>query len=405
MKVPFADLRAQHDAIREDLDDVIDQVINQSSFVGGENVGSFEREFRDYCQTKHCIGCSSGTDALKLALMAAGVAPGDEVITVSHSFVATAEAIMLVGARPVFVDIDPKRYTMDPQKLREFLEETATIRNYKAVSMETGRRIGAILPVHLYGLSAEMKPILKLARRYNISVIEDACQAHGTIYRMEGSAYKAGSLGLCGAFSFYPGKNLGAMGEAGAVVTNSEKADQDIRVWCDHGRSHRYHHVSPYGWNGRLDAIQAAILRVKLKRLDGWNSMRRRVAGWYRERLDEVDEIMLPHEFEDAEHVYHLFVIRLKHRDAIRKKLMEQDIATGLHYPLPIHRQKGFEFLGYKKGSLPVTEQVAETELSLPMYPHLTQEQVQYVVEGIKRAVTTSCDNKRQYRTSVQAVP
>lgn len=387
MKIPFVDLKAQHDEVRREIDDAIRDVIDRSCFIGGHYVTSFEREFKHYCRTTHAIGCSSGTDALKLALMAAGVAPGDEVITVSHTFVATAEAVLLVGAHPVFVDIDPERYTMNPEKLAEFLEESADIRDRQTVNTKTLRPIGAILPVHLYGLPAEMESILQLAQKYQIPVIEDACQAHGAIYHMDQGEYRAGSMGLCGAFSFYPGKNLGAMGQAGAVVTNSQKADRDIRIWRDHGQSERYRHISPHGFNARLDAIQAAVLKIKLTRLDDWNSRRRKIAAWYNERLSHIDRIILPREFDDAEHVYHLFVVRINDRDAVRGKLAEYGIATGLHYPVPVHLQKGFEFLGYEKGRLPVTEEVAETVLSLPMYPHLSEQQVRYIAERIKQAV------------------
>ena len=387
MKVPFVDLKAQHNEVRDEIISAVTDIIDNSSFVGGPRVERFEKDFAEFCGVKFAAGCANGTDALKLALMAAVVGPGDEVITVSHTFVATAEAILLVGAQPVFIDIDHKRYTMDSQKLKQFLEGTTSIQNSETVNIKTGKRIGAILPVHLYGLTADMAPLLKLAHEYHIPVIEDACQAHGALCHINGENHRAGSLGLCGAFSFYPGKNLGAMGEAGAVVTNSEQANKDIHTWRDHGQSERYHHISPLGWNGRLDAMQAAILRIKLKKLDEWNNRRRQAALWYKEKLSGIDEILLPQGFEDAEHVYHLFVVRVKSRDSIQRRLAEQGVTTGLHYPIPIHLQQGFRYLGYKKGDLPITEEVAENVLSLPMYPHITEEQVEYVCQELKKCV------------------
>lgn len=380
MRVPFVDLRAQHDDLRTEIDVVLRQAIDESSFIGGPSLGRFEEHFAAYCGTAHAAGCASGTDALKLALMAVGVGPGAEVITVPHTFIATVEAITAVGAQPAFIDIEPTTYCVSADRMAQFLERDCRPgRDGHWVNGRTGRPVVAVLPVHLYGLPADMSPILEIADKYNLRVIEDACQAHGAAYEMGGRMVRAGAIGDAGAFSFYPGKNLGAMGDGGAVVTSDAVWDRSMRVWLNHGQTEHYVHVSPDGWNGRLDAIQAGVLDVKLKKLDEWNERRRRVADWYRERLGGDKRIVLPAEPDGRRHVYHLFVVRLPDREHARQRLAKQGIGVGLHYPIPLHLQVAYRDLGWKAGDLPESEAAAESILSLPMYPHLTEEQVDHV--------------------------
>ena len=343
-------------------------------FIGGPQVTGFEEEFAAFCDSRCCIGVGSGTDALRFALMAAGVGPGDAVVTVPNTFIATTEAISQVGATPIFVDIDPQTYTLDPQKLEDYFEMSL-----KPQASGLKPRPKAVIPVHLYGQTADMDPILDIARQYDLAVIEDACQAHGASYKKR----KAGSLGMAGCFSFYPGKNLGAFGEAGAVVTRDEDMAQKMRMIRDHGQARKYFHDLE-GYNGRLDAIQAAVLRIKLKRLQDWNQSRRKNAALYTELLQEVPGMTLPVEAGFAESVYHLYVILADNRDGLQKFLSEKGIATGLHYPLPLHLQKAYTHLGYVKGDFPVAESAAERLLSLPMYPELTAEQIDYVCSCIK---------------------
>ncbi len=374
MIIPFLDLKAQYKQIENEVVPAVTEAMAAGMFIGGPQVSGFEEEFAAFCDSRYCIGVGSGTDALRFALMAAGVGPGDAVITVPNTFIATTEAISQVGASPVFVDVDPQTHNMDPQKLEEYLKKCL---NPQASGHEP--RPKAVIPVHLYGQPADMHPILEIARQFDLVVIEDACQAHGATYKGK----KAGSLGTAGCFSFYPGKNLGAFGEAGAVVTQDEEMAQKIRMIRDHGQAQKYFHDIE-GYNGRLDAIQAAVLRIKLMRLQDWNQSRRRNAALYTELLQDLPVITLPIEADYAESVYHLYVILADDREGLQKYLSEKGIATGLHYPLPLHLQKAYVHLSHKKGDFPVAESTAEHLLSLPMYPELTEEQIEYVCTSIK---------------------
>ena len=372
MNIPFLDLKAQYKQIETEVVPAVTEAMAAGMFIGGPQVTGFEAEFAHFCDSRYCVGVGSGTDALRFALIAAGIGPGDAVITVPNTFIATTEAISQVGAVPIFVDVDPRTYNMDPQKLTEIVE------GHKQLT-KNNKRPKAIIPVHLYGQPADMDTILDIARRYDLVVIEDACQAHGASYKNR----RAGSLSAAGCFSFYPGKNLGAFGEAGAVVTQDEEMAQKIRIIRDHGQAQKYFHDIE-GYNGRLDAIQAAVLRIKLKRLQGWNQSRRNNAALYTELLQDVPGITMPVEAEFAESVYHLFVVLSDDRDGLQKFLSEKNIATGLHYPLPLHLQIAYTHLGHKKGAFPVAESAAERLLSLPMYPELTEEQIDYVCSSIK---------------------
>lgn len=362
MKVPFIDLGAQYASIQTEIHDAIDKVLKSSAFAGGPFVAGFEENFARYCGTKHAIGVGNGTDALWFALLAAGVGPGDEVITVPNTFIATAEAVSFCGATPVFVDVDEKTCTMDPALVEG------------AITLKTK----AILPVHLYGQTADMDPILKLAGDRGIPVIEDACQAHGSAYKGRPS----GSMGLAGCFSFYPGKNLGAYGEAGAVVTNDGALAERIRMLRDHGQNRKYEH-RVIGWNGRMDGIQGAVLDVKLRHLDVWNEARRKHGRLYTELLKDVRGLIPPHEAPYSTHVYHVYAIRVKDRDALMGKLGEQGISSGIHYPIPIHLQGAYESLGLGRGTFPVAEKIADELVSLPMYAELGEERVRHVAGKI----------------------
>jgi dTDP-4-amino-4,6-dideoxygalactose transaminase len=342
---------------------MITEAMTNAAFIGGPQVIGFEKEFAEFCDSKYCVGVNSGTDALRFSLMACGVSPGDEVITVPNTFIATTEAISQGGATPVFVDIKPDTYNIDPSRIEG----------------KIGEKTKAILPVHLYGQPADMDPILEIAKKHKLVVIEDACQAHGALYKNQ----KAGSLGMAGCFSFYPGKNLGACGEAGAVVTQDEEIANKIRMIRDHGQAKKYYHDME-GYNGRLDAIQAGILRIKLKRLEGRNRSRQENAAYYSKLIADIEGVTIPVEGDFARSVYHLYVILIDNRDELQNYLGEKGIGTGLHYPLPLHVQKAYAHLGYKEGDFPVTERVAGKLLSLPMFPELIKEQIEYVVEAIK---------------------
>jgi dTDP-4-amino-4,6-dideoxygalactose transaminase len=382
LQIPFVDLRAQHDELRAEIDSWISQVIDTSTFIGGEMVQAFEEHFATYTGSRHAVACANGTDALKLALMACGVRRGDEVITVPHTFIATVEAITLIGAHPTFVDIDGPTYHISPVRLAEFLETHCDVNDDgRTVNRQTGRPVVAVLPVHLYGLPADMAPILEIARRYNLRVVEDACQAHGASYTLSGVVTPAGALGDAAAFSFYPGKNLGGMGEGGAVTTQDDQMNRDMRVWRDHGQVQRYIHTSADGWNGRLDTMQCAILDAKLPKLDEWNERRRQAARWYHERLAGDERIVLPSEPAGRRHVYHLFVVRLPDRERTRQELTKQGIGVGLHYPIPLHLQAAYQDMGWRAGDFPESERAAASILSLPMFPHITEAQVEYVCD------------------------
>jgi dTDP-4-amino-4,6-dideoxygalactose transaminase len=388
MKVPFVDLRAMHEEVRPEIEAAFKDVLERSSFIGGSYVETFEKDFAAYCGAQQAVACASGTDAVKLALMAAGVRAGEAVITVSHTFIASVEAITLIGAHPIFVEIDADTYHLSPAALDAFFQEECYLGpDGHWVDGKRGLPVTAVLPVHLYGMLVDMKPILELAAKYNLVVVEDACQAHGATYVLDGQAMKAGSLGTAGAFSFYPGKNLGAMGEGGAVTTQEERTAARMRVWRDHGSSQKYVHISPDGWNGRLDALQCAILDIKLRKLDEWNARRQKVAHWYAEQLCDVDEITIPVVPAGRDHVYHLYVVRLPNREQVMKELSARGIGCGLHYPIPLHLQAAYRDLGYRRGDFPVTEMVADSILSLPMFPHMTRERVEFVCTELKSLI------------------
>ncbi|MEA1947815.1 MAG: DegT/DnrJ/EryC1/StrS family aminotransferase, partial [Thermodesulfobacteriota bacterium] len=350
MRVPFLDLKIQYKQIEQEVMPMITRAMADGAFVGGEQVSCFETEFAKFCNSSYCVGVNSGTDALRFALMAIGVGPGDEVITVPNTFIATTEAISQVGAKPVFVDIYPDTCNMDPNKLEDYLKN-----RLKPNASSLTPRPKAVIPVHLYGQPANMDPILEIAQKNGIAVIEDACQAHGANYDI---SRKAGAMGAVGCFSFYPGKNLGAFGEGGAIITENESIAQKIRMIRDHGQHKKYFHDLE-GYNGRLDAIQAGVLRIKLKRLGQWNKLRRKNAAYYHELLSEIPSVTLLTEAEFAESVYHLYVILVDDRDGLQQFLASKGIATGLHYPLPLHLQKAYTDLGYKKGDFPITENIA----------------------------------------------
>jgi dTDP-4-amino-4,6-dideoxygalactose transaminase len=385
MQVPFLDLKAQFKQIEHEVVPLVAEAMRKGAFIGGEHVSGFEKEFAEFCQSAFCVGVGSGTDALRFVLMAAGIGRGDEVITVPNTFIATTEAISQVGATPVFVDVDERTFTMDPGKLEEFLNQKCDYdeSTNQPANRSTNRSVRAIIPVHLYGQPADMDEILEIADRYKLLVIEDACQAHGAKYKDK----TAGCMGTSGCFSFYPGKNLGAFGEAGAVVTHDEKLADKMRMIRDHGQQKKYHHEIE-GYNGRLDAIQAGVLRIKLKRLKNWNLARREKAAYYNERLKEIPGIRIPFEADFATSVYHLYVILVDDRDGLQQFLAEKGISTGLHYPLPLHLQKAYTHFGYKKGDFPVSEQAADRLLSLPMFPELTTQQIDHVVNSIREFIS-----------------
>lgn len=363
MQIPFVDLKAQYETIRDEVAEAIRGVLNSTQFIGGEALASFEKDFAAYCQVRHARGVANGTDAIHLALRALGIGHGDEVITTAHTFIATAAAIAATGARPVFVDIDPETYTIDPTMIERAVTD----------------RTKAIIAVHLFGQPADMGPIKDIARRRGLYVVEDAAQAHGAEYR----GVRTGALGDVACFSFYPAKNLGAYGDGGAITTNSAAIAERIERLRDHGRTTHYSHAE-IGFNSRLDALQAAILQIKLRRLDEWNANRRRAAEWYAGELAQSG-IKTPFVRKGSTHVYHLYVITTNERDAMRIKLDEAGVATGIHYPLPLHLQPALAHLGYRQGDLPCCEAMAARSLSLPMFPELTRDAVRHVA-AIARA-------------------
>jgi len=392
-KVPFLELVKPHQELEYELLAVVKQAFSTAGFIGGPMVEGFEREFAKFCDTEYCVGVNSGTDALRFAFMAAGVGHGDIVITVPHTFIATTEAISQAGAQIAFVDINEQTYTLDPEKLKSYLETQCEMDPVtgKLVDKKTKLRVAAIVPVHLYGQTADMDPILELAARYHLVVVEDACQAHGAEYfsKKENAWKKAGSMGLAAAFSFYPGKNLGACGEAGAITTNDEKLAQKMRMIRDHGQAKKYYH-DVEGYNGRLDSIQAGWLSVKLRHLANWNESRRALAHAYHKMLAELKgAVVLPIEAPFTKGVYHLYVVRLQDREALQAHLAQMGIGTGIHYPIPLHLQKAYQHLGYKQGDFPVTEKVASEIVSLPMFPQLTAEQQKLVTESVASYVNS----------------
>jgi len=364
--IPFLDLKAQYKSIKGEIDAAVLSVLGSAQYVLGDEVAAFEREFSAYCGTKHAIAVNTGTSALHLALLAAGVGPGDEVVTVPFTFVASVAAICYIGARPVFVDVDPVTLTMDPERLEGAI--TA--------------RTKAILPVHLYGQMADMDAIGEIAARHGIPVIEDACQAHGAEYRHR----RAGSIGLSGCFSFYPGKNLGACGEGGIVVTDDDAQMETIRMLRDWGQQRRYHHVLK-GYNYRMDGIQGAILRVKLRHLEDWTEARRKHARHYSSLLAGSRHVQTPTEATGRRHVYHIYAVRSPDRDGLQRSLQAEGIQTGLHYPIPVHLQPAYADLGHSVGDFPVSEAAACEVLSLPIYPEMTPQAVESVVVAVEQEV------------------
>jgi len=372
--IPFLDLIAPHVELEAELLSVFREVLRTAGFVGGPMIDAFEQGFAEFCGVRHAAGVASGTDALLFALLAAGVKPGDTVLTVPNTFIATTEAIRQAGAWPDFMDVDERSYTMDPVKLLRYLENDCDRRrNAQIVSRRTGGPVTAVVPVHLYGQMADMDPILDLARLYNLIVVEDACQAHGAEYfsKRANRWCKAGSMGQAAAFSFYPGKNLGACGEAGAVTTDDERIAQRCRILRDHGQSKKYFHDIE-GYNGRLDALQAGVLNVKLPRLATWNEQRRACAERYRELLTDVAATILPHVPRWSRPVHHLYVVRVADRDRVQAHLSAAGIGTGIHYPVPLHLCEAYKDLSFRAGDFPVAEQAASEVLSLPMFPGLS---------------------------------
>ena len=384
--IPFLDLVTPHRELENELVEAFRTAVRSAAFVGGKEVDAFENEFAAYCGSAHCVGVANGTDAVRFALMASGVGRGDAVVTVAHTFIATVEAISQAGAETEFVDIDPRTYCMSPQALEDYLAGCAKDPvSGRPLGKRTGKPIRAVIPVHLYGQIGDMDAILSIASRFNLLVVEDACQAHGAGYRsaVHGEWRRAGTFGVAAAFSFYPGKNLGACGEAGAVTTNDERVAARIRMLREHGQARKYYHDLE-GYNGRLDAIQAAFLRLKLKRLDAWNDQRRTAAARYNELLSGLSEVVTPFEPATSQSVYHLYVIRSPQRDALAEHLKAQGVFTGLHYPLPVHLQNCYQDWGYRSGALPVTERAAAEILSLPMFPGLTADQQQRVAAAVE---------------------
>lgn len=363
--VPFIDLRRQYQSIKEEIFSVIKEVFKKAQFILGEEVLAFEEEFSRYCGVQYGVGVGSGTDALYLALKAIGIGEGDEVITVSHSFIATALAISFTGAKPIFVDIDSETYTMDPNALETLLKRRRS------------KKIKAILPVHLYGHPADMDSIIGIAKQYDLPIIEDACQAHGAKYKGK----RVGTYGVMGCFSFYPTKNLGGYGDGGMVITSSKELYKKLCLLRNYGERKKYYHVL-MGKNSRLDELQAAVLRVKLKYLDQWNEERRRKAHIYKQELEGA-EVICPVEKEGSDHVYNLFVIRTKRREALKDFLKMKGVNTLIHYPVPIHHQKVFKTLRAQERNLPVTEKISREVLSLPLFPEITNSELEEVCQHI----------------------
>jgi dTDP-4-amino-4,6-dideoxygalactose transaminase len=365
LKVPYLDLKAQYQSIKPEIDAAIARVLESCQFVLGPEVAAFEQDFAAYCGTTECIALNSGTSALHLALLAAGVGPGDEVVTVPFTFVASVAAVTYTGARPVLVDIDPRSFTMDPA----------------AVEAAITPRTKVILPVHLYGQSADMDPIMEVARRHDLVVIEDAAQAHGAQYK----GRPVGSIGDMGCFSFYPGKNLGAYGEGGAVTTSNPEYARTIRMLRDWGQDRKYHHQLR-GFNYRMEGFQGAILRVKLRHLERWTEARRKVVNLYNELLPDSG-VEAPAEMPWGRHVYHVYTLRADDRDGLQASLLAEGIQTGIHYPVPAHLQPAYADLGYGRGAFPRAETAAEQVLSLPLYPELSAQSVAEVAGAVKKAI------------------
>jgi len=376
MNIPFVDLKAQYESIKEEIDGAISEVISKSAFVGGSFVESFEKAFASFCNVKHCVGVGNGTDALFIALKGLGIGKGDEVIVPANSFIATSEAVTLTGARVAFVDIDPKTYNMDPNKLENYLKKRLVPHASCPPS-----RLKAVIPVHLYGQPADMDPILDLAKKYDLKVIEDAAQAHGAEYK----GRPIGSIGDAACFSFYPGKNLGAYGDGGAITTNDEELALKARMFANHGRIDKYDHLME-GVNSRLDGLQAAVLGVKLKHLPEWTEKRRENAYLYNKYLNDT-YLLTPTEINDVEAVYHLYVVRVRRelREKLQSYLKDNGISTGIHYPIVLPNLKAYSYLEKQNSEFQEATKASEEILSLPMFPELTEKQIKHISETIRK--------------------
>lgn len=371
MKVPFSDLNLQHKKIKKEINRAINKVIKRGDFILGEEVGLFEKEFAKFCNCRYAVGVSSGTDALFLAITSLGLKKGDEVIVPAFTYIATALAVSYTGAKPVFVDIEQDSYNIDVTKIKQAIT----------------KRTKAIIPVHLYGQPANMPEILKIAKGHNLKVIEDAAQAHGASIRMEdGRWHKTGGIGDIGCFSFYPSKNLGAMGDGGIIVTNNGEIHKKLLRLRDYGRISRYEHII-IGYNARLDTLQAAILRIKLRKLDAWNNLRQEAAAIYNELFKDASAVTTPYASPFAKHIYHIYAIRTKKRDELCQKLKTNGIGALIHYPIPLHLQKVYRNLGYQSGDFPVAEKIADQILSLPIYPFINRMQIKFVADSIKKFI------------------
>ena len=386
--IPFLDLVTPHVELEQDLIEVVRTALKTAGFIGGKMLQDFEAHFAEYVGVNECIGVASGTDALLFALIAGGVQPGDTVLTVANTFIATAEAITQAGATPEFIEIDERTYNMSPAHLRVYLESCEVDpRSGLRLGRRTKTPITTLLPVHLYGQMADMDALSAIAEEYGLMLFEDACQAHGAMYysKRKSQWTTAGSTGLAAAFSFYPGKNLGACGEAGAVTTNDSELAKKIRMLRDHGQAAKYYH-DVVGYNGRLDSIQAGFLDIKLRHLPRWTEQRRAAAARYDQLLADVANIITPFVPANSKPVYHLYAVRVQNREQVQKQLIGAGIATGIHYPVPVHLQNAYQSLGYKAGDLPFTEQVSRETLSLPMYPNLTVEEQEFIAHSIAQA-------------------
>lgn len=372
MNIPLVDLKAQYRSIQTDIDAAIARVLESTAFIMGKEVAEFEAEYADYCGAKHAIGVANGTDAILIALQALGIGRGDEVITTPHTFIATVEPIIQLGARPIFVDIDPHTYNLDPERLEAAITE----------------KTKAIMPVHLYGQPANMTAIQEIAQRYNLAIIEDAAQAHGAYYANR----KVGSWGTMTGFSFYPGKNLGAYGDAGAIITHDDEFASRLRLLREHGSKTKYEHMI-IGMNSRLDSLQAAILRVKLRYLEAWTEARRERAARYKALLATIPGLILPTEDPQARHVYHLYVVQVPvDRDALLHALHARGIGVGIHYPTPLHLQPALANYGWKRGDYPIAETVAARIISLPLYPELRDDQMQFICDVLGETIMMLAD-------------
>lgn len=390
-RIPLVDLAPTHAALRKDLLGVFAAALDSGRFIGGPMVDTFEAEYAAFCGTRFCVGVASGTDALRFALVAAGVRAGDTVLTAPLTFIATTEAISQAGARPDFLDVTEGTWTLDPERLRVYLEDgcTSDPRTGRPVSRRTGGRVTAVVPVHLYGQPADMDPIRELAARYGLAVVEDACQAHGAEYcsKAEGGWQRAGAMGRAAAFSFYPSKNLGAMGEAGAITTDDPEVAAACRLLRDHGQTRKYEHAVE-GYNGRLDAIQAGLLTVKLRHLPAWNEERRELARRYDELLAGCAEALgPPTEPSWARGVYHLYVVSVEERERVQTVLADAGIETGIHYPEPLHLIRAYANLGYRLGDFPVAEAASRRVLSIPLYPGIEPAQQERVAVALREAL------------------